>query len=96
MSSPWAIKSKEEINRTDPEGILSQIILYEDGMTVDSAGVRNVDSIVLTLGYYSKNEGKIYFVSNILKSSEIKNLLQAKFGKSRRLNTFKLFREQKD
>ena len=101
MSSPWAIKSKVEIDRTDPEGILIPIILYEDGITVDSAGVRNVDSIVLTLGNYSKNARNrdiskfhLGFVPKIRKSSEIKNLLQAKFGKSKGLNTFKLFRQQ--
>jgi len=101
MSSSWATKSIEKIKKIDSNGILIPIILYEDGITVDSAGVRNIDSIVLTLGNYSKkaryrdiSKFHVGFVPKILKSSMITNLLKEKFGKSKGAEMFKLFRLQ--
>ena len=101
MSSPWALKTQRKINSIDPEGILIPIILYEDGITVDSAGVRNVDSIVLTLGNYSRDaftrdlsKFHVGFVPKISKSSTINSLLKQKFGKSKGLEMFRLFQQQ--
>jgi hypothetical protein len=101
MSSPWALKTQRKINSIDPAGILIPIILYEDGITVDSAGVRNVDSIVLTLGNYSRDaftrdlsKFHVGFVPKISKSSTINSLLKQKFGKSKGLEMFRLFQQQ--
>ena len=101
MSSSWALKSFQKIKEIDPNGILIPIIIYEDGITVDSAGVRSVDSIVLTLGNYSKearyrdmSKFHVGFVPKIFKSSTIITLLKEKFGKSKGAEMFKLFRLQ--
>jgi len=101
MSSSWARKSFEKIKRIDKNGFLVPIILYEDGITVDSAGVRSIDSIVLTLGNYSKqarsrdfSKFHVGFVPKIFKSSTIINLLKDQFGKTKGAEMFKLFKLQ--
>ena len=99
MSSSWALSSKDMIDKIDPKGIFIPIILYEDGITVDSAGVRNIDRIVLTLGNFSKklrncdaSKYHVGFVPKIQKSSIILDHLRSKFGKTRGHDAFKFFK----
>lgn len=101
MSSFWALKAQEKIDKVNPdkESFLIPIILYEDGVTVDSAMTKSVDNIVLTLGNYSKklrmvdySKHHVGFVPKIQKSAKILNSLQLMYGKTRGSEIWKLFK----
>ncbi len=54
MSSEWAHKTLEEIQKIDPNGLLLPILFYADGVSIGMNGKANVTPVMMTLGWYSE------------------------------------------
>jgi len=54
VSSEWARKTLENIKRIDQNGLLLPITMYADGVSIGINGKANLTSVMMTLGWYSK------------------------------------------